>query len=126
MIKLKYFYVFTIKNDFSKEIYSPVPNCRGNLITVVGLQNLAKPLKGRVSCLGQILIKVVLNKVKWMVKFIQKGNLNLTPTIRCTGEYAKKLFNQFHATGLFRKSQKASCFLMLSGGIERDQWHKMS
>ena len=30
--------------------------------------------------LGQTLIKVAPNKVKWVVKFVQKWNLNTSPT----------------------------------------------
>ena len=33
--------------------------------------------------------------------------------------------NAFHATGLFSIPLETSGFLMLSGGIERDQWHEM-
>ena len=51
---VKYFYLLTTKKYLSKEMNSPVPNYRVDLITGVGLQNLAKSLKARVSCLGQI------------------------------------------------------------------------
>ena len=32
-------------------------------------------------------------------------------------------FNSFHVYGLFRYPLKTSGFLMISGGIERGQWH---
>ena len=38
-------------------------------------------------------------------------------------------FNSFHATDLFLcflKTPKNLCFFIISGGIERDQWHEMS
>ena len=42
--------------------------------------------------------------------------------------FSKTAFKPFHATGLFLyplKHQKTSCFLMFSGGIERNQWHEL-
>ena len=36
--------------------------------------------KGRVAFLGEMLIKVVPNKVKWVVKFVKKIGFNLTLT----------------------------------------------
>ena len=34
--------------------------------------------------------------------------------------------NPFHATCLFLYLLKTSGFLMFSGGVEREQWHKMA
>ena len=46
-----------------------MPNCREGLITGVGWLNLAKSLKvGGGPFVGQHLIKMMLNKVKWVVK----------------------------------------------------------
>ena len=43
--------------------------------------------------------------------------------------FVKNIFNPFHGTGLFsilpEINHKIRGFLMLSGGIERDQCHKM-
>ena len=46
----------------------------------------------------------------------------------CIYFFSKTAFKPFHATGLFLyplKHQKTSCFLMFSGGIERNQWHEL-
>ena len=66
-----------------------MPNCREGLITGVGWLNLAKSLKvGGGLFVGQDLIKMTLNKVKWVVKlaFFKKIIVWLDVSCFCNSE----------------------------------------
>ena len=58
-------------------MYSPVPSRRGGSSSRGGLVEFVEILKKGGSFLGQLVIKFEANKVKWVVKFVQKWNLTL-------------------------------------------------
>ena len=58
-------------------MYSPVPSRRGGSSSRGGLVEFVEILKKGWSFLGQPVIKFEPNKVKWVVKFVQKWNLTL-------------------------------------------------
>ena len=61
-----------------------MPNCREGLITGVGWLNLTKSLKvGGGLFVGQHLIKMMLNKVKWVVKLAFFKKINVWLYVPC-------------------------------------------
>ena len=65
------------------------------------------------------------DKNKTMVSQKNHGSISVENHLENRSIFTLDLvINSFHATGLFLYPLKTSGFLMISGGIERDQWHE--